>query len=364
VLKDNMPLEQVNNIFYKTNSDYKSTPISRENNQLSENMVNWELFSQRVGNFAAIRTAISCPFSCAFCGFPEHAGPYQTAEVQKIEQELNCLEKIKKVKSILFIDDTFNIPAGRFKEILKMMLKQNFTFKWHSYFRCQFANKETVEMMENSGCEGVFLGLESGSEKILKNMNKQVKLDEYYRGIQLLKEHRIITYGNFIIGFPGETYETVEETLQFIKKSGLDFYRAQLWYCEPITPIWKEREKYYLKGESFEWNHSTMTASRAADLVEKIFLTLEKEAWVPQYNFDFENIWHLKHRGMSIETIKNFLKAFNSGIEEKLTSPTQKEISYQVIKRLKNYRMGSSDINDSLENSKSKINHSDAELVF
>lgn len=364
VLKNNLPVAQVNNIYYKTDSGYQSTPISRENNRLSENMVNWDLFSQRVGNYAAVRTAISCPFSCAFCGFPEHAGPYQTAEVQKIEQELNRLDRIGKVKSVHFIDDTFNIPVRRFKEILKMMINKKFTFKWHSYFRSQFADKEMVEMMEESGCEGVFLGLESGSDKILKNMNKSVKPDEYYRGIQLLKEHHIVTYGNFIVGFPGEIHESVEETLHFIKDSGLDFYRAQSWYCEPITPIWRDRDKYHLKGESFEWSHSTMTASIAADLVEKIFLTLDKAKWVPQYNFDFDNIWHLKHRGMSIETIKNFLSAFNNGIEEKLANPTQKEISFQVVKRLKNYRLGISNIDDSWENPKKKINHSEAQLVF
>jgi anaerobic magnesium-protoporphyrin IX monomethyl ester cyclase len=342
-LKNNLSLEHINNIYYKSNDRYISTPLTRETNVLSENMVDWDLFSDGVGEYASVRTAISCPFSCAFCGFPQHAGAYQTAYIEAVEAELKKLYRIKTLNSIHFIDDSFNVPPKRFKEILRMMVSNQFRFKWHSYFRCQFADRETVELMRESGCEGVFLGLESGNDQILKNMNKCSTRENYQRGIELLKEYGIVTFGNFIIGFPGETHETVQDTVAFIRKSDLDFYRTQLWYCEPITPIWKEREKYNIRGESFEWSHNTMDFKQACDLIEEIFLASGKPIWVPQYNFDFDNLWHLVHRGMSIKQVGDFLNTFNSAVKKKIRNPKQGGVSFQCLYQLRRFCCGGND---------------------
>lgn len=334
-LKNNLPLDGIDNIYYKTTTGLRSTPVSRENNKLSENMVDWNLFSQNAGEYVNVRTTISCPFSCSFCGFPQHAGKYQTAAVEEIEAELQQLHKIKSVQSVHFIDDTFNIPVERFKKILKMIKKSRFRFKWHSYFRCQFTDRETVALMKDCGCEGVFLGIESGNDQILKNMNKAAKTRDYLKGIELLKEYGIVTFGCFITGFPGETEKTVRDTVDFIEKSGLDFYRTQLWYCEPITPIYREREAYGIKGNNFEWSHATMDTTTASDIIEEVFAAVKNSTWIPQYNFDFDSLWHLRQRGMDIDKIKEFLESFNLAIAEKLTNPGIKEVSYDCLEKIR-----------------------------
>jgi len=333
--KMNTPLGRIHNIFYKTAYGYTATEISKENNQLSHNKVNWDLFSGDIREFINVRTAISCPFSCAFCSFPDHAGDYQMMGVNDVEWELNLIDKIKTVKHVHFIDDTFNVPQKRFKEILRMMIKNNYKFKWYSHFRCQFADRETVELMKQSGCEGVFLGIESGNNKILKNMNKAVTVEKYLKGSQLLKQCGILTYGSFIIGFPGETRETIQDTIEFIQTSGLDFFRAQLWYCVPNAPIFQKKSQYKIKGESFEWSHLTMDSQEASDFVEKIFLSIENPVWVPQYNFEYDALFHLVHRGMPLERVNAFLKAFNTGIKEKLKDPSAKEVSFVTIRKIK-----------------------------
>jgi len=334
-LKTHAPIRHIHNIFYKTGKGYVSTAVSREDNPLAGNTVNWDLFSHRAGVFVNLRTAISCPFSCAFCGFPERAGKYQVVDVGGVEKELNLLKKIPTVKHLHFIDDTFNVPLKRFKEILRMMIRNKYNFKWYSHFRCQFSDHETVELMKESRCEGVFLGIESGSDEILRNMNKAVTVEKYLKGIQLLKEHGILTYGSFIIGFPGETKKTTRETVKFIKQCGLDYYRAQLWYCEPITPVFAKKSEYKLEGERFEWSHSTMDSKRASDIVEDIFLTVEEPVWVPQYNFECDALFHLFHRGMSMEQVNGFLRAFNAGVKEKLTGLSPREVSFETIRRIK-----------------------------
>jgi len=336
-LNNNLSFAGIDNIYYKVDGGrgYAATPVKPENNRLSENMVDWDLFVHNVGEYADLRTSISCPFSCAFCGFPEHAGKYQTTDVDAIEQELKRLDKITSLKGVKFIDDTFNVPPTRYKNILRMMIRNKYKFKWIGNFRCQFADREMVELMKESGCEAVYLGIESGSDEILKNMNKQVTVDDYLRGIALLKEYDIMTFGSFIVGFPGETDETVRETIQFIEKSGIEFFRANLWYCEHITPIWKKREKYQIKGDGFEWSHGTMDSKRAADLVEQLFLTIKNPIWVPIYNFEMDSLWHLLHRGMTIDRVKKLLIAFNDGIKEKLKAPSIREVPFDIIKQVK-----------------------------
>ena len=333
-LKNNKPFDSIYNIYYKTGNGIKATPVMKEDNRISENMVEWGLFKDNVGEYINARTAISCPFSCSFCGFPQHAGQYQVSTVEGIERELIALDKIGTVKDVHFIDDTFNIPAPRFKEILRMMIKNQFRFKWHSYFRCQYADKEMVELMSASGCEGVFLGIESGNNQVLKNMHKVADTYKYLKGIELLKEYGIVTFGSFIIGFPGETDETVRDTIDFIETSGLDFFRTQLWYCEPITPIWKQKEIYGIQGESFEWSHATMDSMKASDLVENTFFNVKNSIWIPQYNFDFDMFWHLYHRGISIDQIREFLESFNRAVKEKLKEPFRKEASYHSLARI------------------------------
>lgn len=334
-LENNLPVDHINNIYYKTGNGYASTPIQPEQDQLSENMVNWELFSHRVGEYVDLRTSISCPFKCTFCGFPEHAGKFQNVGVEKIERELNQLQQIESVKYLNFIDDTFNVPQKRFKDILRMMIKNRYDFKWQSHFRCQFADREMIELMKESGCIAVFLGLESGNNRILKNMNKAAAVEKYLEGIALLKEYGMVTHGSFIVGFPGETEKTVMDSIQLIEESGIDFYRSQLWYCETITPIWKERETYKIKGSQYEWTHETMDAKTAADLVDKMFLSIDTSVWVPQYHFEFYHLVHLLQREIPIETVNAFLTGFNNGVREKLLNPNQKMVSSDVIREIK-----------------------------
>ena len=123
--KNDEDLDHIPNIYYLKDHDIVVTGKEIENNLLDENVVDWSLFSGQVGPFAGVRTAISCPFACSFCGFPEHAGKYQTSKVASVEKELNSLKANTSAKHIHFIDDTFNIPKERFKEMLRMFIKND-----------------------------------------------------------------------------------------------------------------------------------------------------------------------------------------------------------------------------------------------
>jgi radical SAM PhpK family P-methyltransferase len=335
-LKSNASLGNVDNIAYKSGDKYIMTGTSVESNPLEENMVDYTLFpKQEIAEFVTLRTAKSCPFSCAFCGFPQRAGKYKYLSVELVEKELNAIRDIGGVTTLTFIDDTFNVPKERFRELLRMMIRNNYGFKWNSFYRCDHGDEQTIELMGKAGCEGVFLGVESGSDEMLKRMNKTARRKNYLEAIPLLREAGISIHANLIIGFPGETYATAQESIDLIEQTRPDFYRAQLWYADPITPIWDRRDEYGVKGSAFTWSHNTMDSQTACELIDKMFVSIKGSVWLPQNGFEQWSTFYLQRKGMSMEQIKTFLKCFNAIIKEKLIYPNKEEADPQLLENLR-----------------------------
>ena len=317
-LKYGGDLGEINNLAYREGERFRCTRRVPEANSLEENMVDYSLFDpQDLSAAVSIRTAKSCPFSCSFCGFPERAGQYTYMSVDLVEKELNALNDLGVIM-VSFLDDTFNVPKQRFQEILRMMIRNRYGFKWNSFYRSDHGNEETIELMGRAGCEGVFIGMESGSDAMLKAMNKTSRKHHYAAAIPRLRDAGVSTYASLIFGFPGETRDTVRETLDFIEETRPDFYRAQLWYADPITPIWHRREEVGLQGMAFNWSHATMDCQTACELIEESMFSVENSVWMPQYGFEQWSTFYLQRKGMSMDQIKVFVNCFNALVKEKL----------------------------------------------
>lgn len=337
-LRDGDDLSGIENLAYRDGDRYVITEKSPESNSLEENMVDYSLFPQEsLGNFVSLRTAKSCPFACSFCAFPTRAGKYTYLGLDHVEQELDRLAERGNVSTITFLDDTFNVPKKRFKEILRLMIRKQYGFKWNSYYRSDHGDEETIELMGEAGCEGVFLGAESGSDTILQNMNKTARRADYMKAIPLLRKAGVTTHVNIIVGFPGETDETVRETISLIEEVEPDFFRSQLWYADPTTPIWKEKDAYEIKGSAFNWTHRTMNWETACEWVDRMFLETRNSLWLPQWGFELWSVFYLQRHGMTIPQIKNFVSAFNDAIKLKVSQRTETEIRPEDLERLRQH---------------------------
>src|SRR5262249_11843463 len=143
-----------------------------EDNPLAKNAINWSLFDRAfLQPFTLTRTAISCPFACSFCSYPIRSGSHRVSDVEFVERELRQLEALG-VRHVYFIDDTFNVPLPRFKDLCRMMIRNRFNLRWISYLRCGNMDDEAIRLAAESGCVGALLGIESGDENVLKVMNK------------------------------------------------------------------------------------------------------------------------------------------------------------------------------------------------
>lgn len=318
-LKNERPLDTIDNIAYQKDNAFVLTPTVKEDNSLTEEAVDYSLFPpERVGRFVSLRTAKSCPFACSYCGFHQRAGKYAYMDVGRIEAELNSIRAIGGVTSLTFIDDTLNVPQKRYREFLHMMIKNRYGFKWNAHYRCDHGDEETIALMKEAGCEGVFLGVESGNDLMLQLMNKTSRRSDYLKTIPLLRGAGIWTHANFIVGFPTETDDTVRDTISLIEETKPDTYRAQLWYADPTTPIWKRKDEFGVKGTAFNWTHETMDAGRACDWVEKMFLDIENSLWLPQFGFELWSVFYLQRLGMTREQLKQFMAGFNNRVKQKL----------------------------------------------
>lgn len=212
------------------------------------------------------------------------------------------------VKQLVFVDDTLNVPLPRFKKMLRMMIANNFHFQWFSYFRCSHADDETFDLMQKSGCNSVFLGIESGDQRILSNMNKQTSLETYKKNIRKLHECGIVTYASFIVGFPGETQDSVQNTIHFIEDTQLTYYKANLYYHSHSLPIHQHADQYGLQASGYGWRHNTMDWHEACTLIEKMYMTVKGSLILPVYMSGFWTIPYLLGKGMSLKQIHEFVK--------------------------------------------------------
>jgi anaerobic magnesium-protoporphyrin IX monomethyl ester cyclase len=334
-LKNSTEYRDINNVYYRENGSYVIKGTAPEDNDLEQNMIDWNIFNERLTKFVNIRTSKSCPFSCSFCVFPTTAGKYKPMSLEAIEAELNTLKSLNKDIALTFIDDTLNVPPERFKKLLRLMIKNKYNFKWQSYFRCQYADRETVEMMKESGCQQVLLGLESGSEKMLQIMNKAASVDKYKHGIELLNEFGICSIASFIVGFPGETLETYRETFNFIEEAKPTFIRSNMWMCLPGSPILAQSEKYKITGSGTDWTHETMDSDTAMKLAEEMHFNVKNSIGLKGFEFDYDIVFHLLQRGLHLEQIKNYIKTFNMLVLKKLKHPGGMELSDENMQLLK-----------------------------
>lgn len=300
-------LQSIPNLLIFSDGTSWRTRREPEDNPINQNRVEWSLFDQEaLKPFSMIRTAISCPFACSFCSYPVRTGEHRLADVARVEDDLRQLSDMG-VKFVYFIDDTFNVPLPRFKDLCRMIIKNRFQFKWLSYLRCGNMDLEAVKLAADSGCAGALLGIESGDQGVLQVMNKFASPDKYRRAIRWLEDAGIMTWALFFIGFPGDGESGLANTISLVSDTAPSFYSTQIWFYDHATPIHKRAQEFNLQGAGYTWKHKTMTWEGACDNVDRMLREVKSSLYVPQNGFSFETIFYLMGRGFSFPFVKDFL---------------------------------------------------------
>jgi anaerobic magnesium-protoporphyrin IX monomethyl ester cyclase len=254
-----------------------------------------------------VNSSRGCYYRCRFCTYHWLFPKVHYRSLEVLRRELKAINNLGFIRHVRFTDDNFTARSDRIKAVLRMMIHEKFSFTWSSFARASALTPELVKLMKQSGCEFVDLGLESGSQTILDNMDKRLSCQQSFEAIRLLNEHGIISRGSFIIGYPGETRDTFFETIDFINESGLPYYQPYLFYYTANTLVHEERKALNLRGLGLSWAHETMDSVEASRLLMQM-ITLIPESFTDGQSYVEEIYKMLRGEGYARREIKELFR--------------------------------------------------------
>jgi anaerobic magnesium-protoporphyrin IX monomethyl ester cyclase len=190
-----------------------------------------------------VSSSRGCAWNCSFCGSPEFWGRnIRWRSHENFVEELEMLFR-KGVSFFYFSDDTFTLDPKRVIEICKRIIDRNLKIAWYAISRADHVDEEMLSWMRRAGCIQISYGVESGSEKIRNALGKPVKTEQIKRAFALTTRSGILSRAYFIYGAPGETWQTIEDTIGLmdeIKPLSAIFYILDVF---PGTKLYSELKK-------------------------------------------------------------------------------------------------------------------------
>ena len=249
------PLEEILGISYRSNGSVVHTPDRPQIEDLDSlphvtDIYRRDLDVKRYNvpfllyPYVALYTTRGCPAQCTFCLWPQTLSghPWRKRSTDDVAREMaKAKEYWPEVKEFFFDDDTFNIQKARTVELCSKLKPLNLTWSCTSRVTTDY---ETLKAMKEAGCRLLIVGYESGDQQILKNIKKGATLE---RARQFTKDcHKLglTIHGDFILGLPGETRETIRNTIDFAKELDVETIQVSVAHAYPGTELYD----YAMKG--------------------------------------------------------------------------------------------------------------------
>ena len=175
-----------------------------------------------------------CPNGCKFCSTSQMSGrKVRGWSVDQVIKEFEYLFFDIGIRELSFVDDVFTFDVIKAHDLCEQMISKGLKFDWFCNIRANQINLELAQIMKKAGCHQVYIGFESGNQKMLDSVKKHETVEQMLKGAQILKNVGIGISAGFIIGLPGETEETVADTIAFAKK--LEPERIQFTRFTPLV---------------------------------------------------------------------------------------------------------------------------------
>lgn len=200
--------------------------------------------------YVSLYTGRGCPARCTFCLWPQvtTGHSYRTRSVNNVIEEVKEMKRLfPGIKEIFFDDDTFTADRNRAREIAQRLKPLGLCWSTNSRANVDY---ETLKIMKDGGLRLFVIGYESGNAEILKNIKKGVALESARRFTQDCHKLGILIHGTFILGLPGETRETIQQTMRFAKEMNPETIQVSLASPYPGTAFYDYAiEHGYIKPE-------------------------------------------------------------------------------------------------------------------
>jgi hopanoid biosynthesis associated radical SAM protein HpnJ len=201
--------------------------------------------------YVSLYTTRGCPAQCTFCLWPQTLSghPWRKRSTDDVAAEMSKVKQYwPEVKEFFFDDDTFNIQKARTIELCAKLKPLGLTWSCTSRVTTDY---ETLKAMKEAGCRLLIVGYESGDQQILKNIKKGATVE---RARQFTKDcHKLglVIHGDFIMGLPGETHETINNTIAFAKELDVETIQVSVAHAYPGTELYDYAVKNgFMVGEN------------------------------------------------------------------------------------------------------------------
>jgi Radical SAM superfamily/B12 binding domain len=277
-----------------------------------------------------------CPFRCKFCSYPQQHDDLIYKSPEKMLDEF-LFYQAQGVQHIACFDSTMLTPMARMKKLCRLLVEQRCSLDWSCYgHAAQLQSADFCRMLAQAGCFLVFVGIESGDEHVLEQMNKSATREKMLRAVRNVQEAGMLCITSLFIGFPGETPETAKNSLSFIQEAEPDFYQLFAFQIRDVNaPVIQEAERFHLtyhlneSGMGAAWSHEGMdleTASRIATAYNSEIILNADRVLPAEYIFltslSFGRVFNAEQVRFRKETIFPFLKNYWLSVVTDPDAPT------------------------------------------
>ncbi|MBL0047125.1 MAG: radical SAM protein [Bacteroidetes bacterium] len=203
----------------------------------------------------SVSTMRGCPYTCKWCSRAVYGQSYRRRSAKLVADEIEHIQKNYEVDTLWFVDDVFTVSHKWLKEFRDEIVTRKINLAYECITRADRLNEESMRLLKESGCFRVWIGAESGSQKIIDAMDRRVSVEQVREMIQLSKKHKIQSGTFIMLGYPGETEADIEETIHHLKVSDPDFYTITIAYPIKGTPLYSDVEAKFV--EQLDWQSST-----------------------------------------------------------------------------------------------------------
>lgn len=201
-----------------------------------------------------------CPGRCTYCFGSFLGGKVRMHSVDYLIKEIQMLVRDYGIKEILFYDDTFTVYRKKVKEFCAKIIENKIDITWVCFSRVDTIDEETLLIMKKAGCHQIMYGIESGSQMILKNINKNIDRQKAINAVKLTKKAGIECRATFMLGNPGETEATIMETMKFVFELEPDIALFNVTTPFPGTRMfaWAKENGYLTSEDWSKYDFSNM----------------------------------------------------------------------------------------------------------
>lgn len=196
-------------------------------------------------NPTTVVTSRGCPHRCVYCLWPNtlYGHKFRARSAKNVVDELEEAVKKYGVDEVYFDDDSMALDRRRMLEICRLICERGLRFEWIAQCRVDSMDEEVMRAMKKAGCRYLRFGVESGSPRMLETMKKMITTGQVSEAFRLARKVGIRTQAFFLFGVPGETRETIRESIEFAKKIRPDSAQFAVVIPHPGTELFSEGQK-------------------------------------------------------------------------------------------------------------------------